>query len=791
MLVALLLVSVVAFPLVSGLKLTHFEPLKNVVFESFPHLLESGEQHFRLRFESHGTNFVVHLAPNDEIFHSQASVSVFSDGQLVETIPLNNVNSERQLLKGRVLEERHSDDVMRNGFMSAFWAPYEEQLDSDRGWARLTLHQTGNSMDFEGVLSVDGQLFTIKSRDSYTRMRAENDAELGDFSHDFLIYRHSDFIKDLNGTEKHGCGHDHHDFNRIGANELYEQKRIQFQDRNSRYGLFQKRAESGCPTAKKILYMGVAADCTYVENYGGTSGALKQVISDFNQASKIFESNFNIALGIVKVDLQSTCSTNNGLDWNRQCSSGYPIQQRLSDFSRWRGNQNDQLGLWKLMTKCSSGSTVGISWLNMVCERGTVQQGDGYVSGTTVSSVNPNEWLVVTHEIAHSFGAVHDCTSRDCSQGGSADCCQCDTCDCRGKFIMNPTSDIETNQFSPCSVRTICQKSQVLASCLQDPGTQTTITGNQCGNGVKEPGEECDCGPADGPDCKNSKCCQPGTCKLKPPAKCDDLTDGCCSGCQPKSSGLTCRPARGECDVEEKCDGSSGDCPKDQFKPDLGQCTMTKMEGISGSTGGPGQCASGQCTNRDVQCQLRGSLAGVSKECPGFKNQCTMVCQTKQGSACVQVSGFFLDGTACGWDGTCQQGSCRQSFFGSILGWASDNTALAVVIGCVIAIIVVFILWRLLGLCCARLKKPAARTQRPVSVQPESLRTSMSPPRHATSITPPHSASNRTSSQSNHQQAFQHLSGHPGNVNRQSHWVDPVTYNGPYRVEEVDLSNLR
>ncbi len=101
----------------------------------------------------------------------------------------------------------------------------------------------------------------------------------------------------------------------------------------------------------------MAADCTYVTNYGSQDAALKQIVSNWNQASKIFESTFNVALGIVKVDLQSTCSAENDRAWNRPCSESYEINRRLSDFSRWRGTQDKDAGLWHLMTKCNTGST--------------------------------------------------------------------------------------------------------------------------------------------------------------------------------------------------------------------------------------------------------------------------------------------------------------------------------------------------------------------------------------------------------------------------------------------------
>lgn len=82
-----------------------------------------------------------------------------------------------------------------------------------------------------------------------------------------------------------------------------------------------------------------------------------QIFNDWNTASQVYESTFNISLGIIELQLMpSNCPATppTNATWNRPCSTDYPINMRLSDFSQWRGKKGDDgAGLWHLMTTCS------------------------------------------------------------------------------------------------------------------------------------------------------------------------------------------------------------------------------------------------------------------------------------------------------------------------------------------------------------------------------------------------------------------------------------------------------
>jgi lysyl oxidase/disintegrin len=93
--------------------------------------------------------------------------------------------------------------------------------------------------------------------------------------------------------------------------------------------------------------------------------------------------------------------------------------------------------------------------------------------------------------------------------------------------------------------------------------TEVVLPG--CGDGVLQPGEDCDPGAGSGNAC-------------------------CDAGCHLAAAGTPCRPAAGACDLAEACDGISSICPSDVGMPDGTPC----------GTGAPpctrDACRSGACT---------------------------------------------------------------------------------------------------------------------------------------------------------------------------------------------------
>lgn len=520
---------------------------------------------------------------------------------------------------------------------------------------------------------------------------------------------------------------------------------------------------TGCPKQQMINFMGVAADCTYVQKYGDANATRVQILNDWNMASALYENSFNISLGIINIVVRDgSCpdTTDSNFPWNRNCTSdNYSINNRLSDFSQWRATQKDSAGLWHLMTNCNTGSEIGVAWLGQLCVQDASQSNGQFVSGTGVSTAGKDEWKIVAHEIGHGFGAVHDCTSTTCPASTTSQCCALSesTCDANSQFIMNPTSDVKTNDFSPCTKGNICSAmggGATSNTCLQPVSKASNpkvLNLNQCGNGIVEAGEECDCGD----NCGSNACCDMTTCKFKSGAVCDDSNDLCCNSCQFKAANTTCRPAVSSCDIAETCSGTSGSCPDDTFKPNGQDCG-------NGLT-----CASGLCTSRDQQCQQRGASLNLTQTCQiAGDSSCYNNCQDPSNpNSCIQLSAQLPDGTDCGYGGSCSSGSCVAS--NNILkvaeSWVVQNKKISIPVLAVAGLVVIFFIVSLLYCCCGRRKDKELYEA----------------DTYATPIAP----------QTGRQQMAQNISrsttpvqGVPparGMPPGQRGWVDPTQYNGP------------
>ncbi|XP_053673456.1 disintegrin and metalloproteinase domain-containing protein 12-like [Anopheles nili] len=188
----------------------------------------------------------------------------------------------------------------------------------------------------------------------------------------------------------------------------------------------------------------------------------------------------------------------------------------------------------------------------------------------------------IAHELGHNFNIDHD--SEEC---GGVRCPGPGPCIMEAK--LRDTSDIP-NRWSTCSVEDLEESlKRGLGACLRNKPARMLVRA-VCGNGLLEPGEQCDCGRRD--SCDNA-CCDARTCQLRANATC--AMGACCdlATCQPKPAGAVCRQATGECDLPEYCDGRTELCPRDVYLRDTSPCRK-----------GEAYCYQGACHTRDSQCQV-------------------------------------------------------------------------------------------------------------------------------------------------------------------------------------------
>ena len=655
------------------------------------------------------------LRPTEDLIHPDARI-VYTT-----TDPLTGISEEstEKLARedvlaytGYVLRE---DQVQAKVMESRIGLRTSNEATENRGWARVVLSHDEYSPRLlaEGAFLLDGEIHHLKSLNNWKRSIPDSAQKLYvrqvDSDSGLILLRDRDLdagTLGLSSTVKRqlgstSCSHDFLAFNRDPNHPIYQNARqIAFDatygrptgwlnswlgmgDGQTRSHSYSKRQSSGdiaggsnvssnyinsigshtgCPKSKKVLYMGLASDCTYVSTYGSVSQARTQLLTNINSVSAVYQQTFDISLGVIELnvpDANCPTSANGSLPWNVGCPEGGPsglvLNDRLSAFSTWRGAKggSDGGGLWHLMTNCSTDQEVGVAWLGSLCKVSTSVSSDGgIISGTAVTAVTPREWQVMAHEIGHNFGAVHDCAD-NCTLTGV--CCPLSTTTCDGErtmagdcspanflrlalflasiisftanaaYIMSPVSEQNTTMFSPCSVGNICKKiiedpgiadmaksiafislgsaigSTLNSTCLYTPGNVTVISLKECGNGILEPGEECDPGAG-----SSSACCDTTTCKLRPGALCDPGNSPCCtSTCQYAPNSTVCRPAiSSQCDIPESCTGGSPICPADKMVADGTSC------GSSGLA-----CASGYCTSKNQQCANLGSGMNITQAC--------------------------------------------------------------------------------------------------------------------------------------------------------------------------------
>lgn len=189
------------------------------------------------------------------------------------------------------------------------------------------------------------------------------------------------------------------------------------------------------------------------------------------------------------------------------------------------------------------------------------------------------------------------------------------------------TGELPNNyKFSPCSIRLMYPVIAKKGTCF------LRYVGNHCGNGVKEEGEECDCGTSG--TCEfNDPCCTPADvphgspdipCKVRKSLgkMCSPASTPCCTNdCKILTNySKVCKEST-ECHSQAVCDGIVPWCPEPVRRPNGSMCeSETRF------------CLAGQCAGSI--CNMHGFSDCL---CISKANQCKLCCRKTNSSQCLQA----------------------------------------------------------------------------------------------------------------------------------------------------------
>uniref|UniRef100_A0A7M6DPA1 Uncharacterized protein n=1 Tax=Clytia hemisphaerica TaxID=252671 RepID=A0A7M6DPA1_9CNID len=286
-----------------------------------------------------------------------------------------------------------------------------------------------------------------------------------------------------------------------------------------------------------LVSVGKGVTETYGNNY---SLILERMLNALGQVDLSYQA-INIRLVLTALEIQTK-------DRFQRSSNG---GGELSNYATYVINTIKKLDFYKdisfdhgmFMSKTGwNDGVVGMAYVGGVCSS-SIQYSVNLWSANAISGPT----VILGHELGHNLNFPHD-----------SDQCKCLTP--RGCFMGGSKSS--RPGFSNCSLSRLAQKE---FACIDNAPKATML--RRCGNGIKDPGEECDCGTEENCKKSNDHCCEPKSCKLKAHVQCSHFNyPGCCSEtCYYRKEGTLCRNADGNCDVEEYCTGDSPACPANRY----------------------------------------------------------------------------------------------------------------------------------------------------------------------------------------------------------------------------------